>query len=172
MPSPIDPSKVWRRRERLALTLGCCAALAACVWALAPLTPTPVIATELGPPAVESEDETGLEPLDRTAFAAKLWNPVPEPATPSIAPEPKQAATPPPKLQLIGILHDPTADGSPVLRAALYDPDADTLHIVASGEAIGRVRVASVDPESVRLDVGGRPTILALRDDTTPGGQP
>ncbi|QKK07541.1 MAG: hypothetical protein HND58_04745 [Planctomycetota bacterium] len=69
-------------------------------------------------------------------------------------------------------MHDTTDGGERTLRAALYDPDTDTLHIVASGEQIGGVLIASVDPDSVRLDVGGRPTTLALRDETDSGGRP
>lgn len=172
MPSPSDPIRIWRRRERLTLAVGGCAVFAAMVWAFVPLAPVPEVSTEIRTPTLERALERGPLPLVRAAFAAKLWNPVPKPVTPSVAPEPRPAAAPPPRLQLIGIVNDPSADGSPVLRAALYDPDADTLHIVESGERIGRARVDSVAVDSVRLEIDGRESTLALRDDTSLGRGP
>lgn len=169
MPSPSDPIRLWRRRERLALAVGGCAVFAAMVWAFVPLAPVPEVSTELRTPTLERALKRGPLPLDRAAFAAKLWNPVPKPVTPSVVPEPRQAAAAPPRLQLIGIVNESAADGSSVLRAALYDPDTDRLHIVESGKSIGRVRVASVAVDSVRLDIDGREATLALRDETLPG---
>lgn len=165
MPSPSDPTRVWQRRERLALAIGSCAVLASLAWALAPLSPVRDLDVELRRPAGGESGEDALPPVDRAAFAARLWNPLPPPATPGAAPEPRQAAAASPRLQLIGIVHDTAHDGEQILRAALYDPDSDTLHIVASGEQIGGVLIAAVDPDSVRLEVGGRPATLALRDE-------
>lgn len=172
MPSPNDPTRIWRRRERLTLTLCSCAVLASLAWALAPLGPMPDIAGTIRPPAFDGAVESDVAPLDRSAFAAKLWNPVPAPATPTVTPEPRQAAVPLPKLQLIGIVQDAAGNEKQILRAALYDPDTDTLHIVASGEEIGGVLIAAIDPDSVQLEVGGRPATLALRDDASPGRRP
>lgn len=156
----------------MTLALGGCAVLASLAWALAPLSPVPDLKVELRSPAGGESGEDALPPVDRAAFAARLWNPLPPPATPGAAPEPRQAAAPPPRLRLIGIVHDTANDGEQVLRAALYDPDTDTLHIVASGEQIGGVLIASVDPDSVRLEIGGRPATLALRDEPDPGRRP
>ncbi|QKK07462.1 MAG: hypothetical protein HND58_04345 [Planctomycetota bacterium] len=132
----------------------------------------PDLDVELRSPARGESGEDALPPVDRGAFAARLWNPLPPPATPETTSEPRQAAAPPPRLQLIGIVHDTAHDGEQILRAALYDPDTDTLHIVASGEQIVGVLIAAVDPESVRLEVGGRPATLALRDEPDSGRRP
>ena len=172
MPSPSDPTRAWRRRQRTTLAIGGCAVLASLAWALAPLSPVPDLDVELRSPARGESGEDALPPVDRGAFAARLWNPLPPPATPETTSEPRQAAAPPPRLQLIGIVHDTAHDGEQILRAALYDPDTDTLHIVASGEQIVGVLIAAVDPESVRLEVGGRPATLALRDEPDSGRRP
>lgn len=171
MPSPNDPTRIWRRRERWTLALaGCVVTLTAC-WAFAPLGPPPAVSAELRTPATGDEPSHAPAPVDRAAFAAKLWNPVPPPPAAAAVDPPKPAA-PPPTLQLIGIVHDASDGGEHALRAALYDPNSDTLHIVVAGEQIGRVRVAAIEPDSVRLDIAGRPATLALRDDTRPGRRP
>lgn len=156
----------------MTLSIGGCAVLASLAWALASLAPVPDLEVELRRPARGESGEDALPPVDRAAFAARLWNPQPPPSTPEATSEPKQAAADPPRLQLIGIVHDTTDGGERTLRAALYDPDTDTLHIVASGEQIGGVLIASVDPASVRLEIGGRPATLALRDEPGSGRRP
>ena len=172
MPSPSDPIRLWRRRERLTLAAGGCAVFAVLVWAFVPLAPVPEVSTEIHAPTFERFTHRSPLPLDRAAFAAKLWNPAPKPVTAIVVPEPRQAVAPPPRLQLIGIVNESAADDSSVLRAALYDPDTDRLHIVESGKSIGRVRVASVAVDAVRLDIDGREATLALRDETLPGRGP
>lgn len=135
------------------------------IWALRPLPAPPVIGVELtAPPARDEAVDGAIESLDQAAFAALIWNP---PAAPerSVAGVEASASVPPPRLQFIGIVHDTVEDGSVLLRAALYDPDTDTLHLVASGERIGAITVAAIERGEVSLECSGRTTILALRDD-------
>jgi len=138
------------------------------VWALGALPDVAVTDPELAaPPSREEEGETGS--FDRAAFAARIWNPPPPPAASVEVSAPPEKPPPPPRLQLIGIVHDTGGAGAPVLRAALYDPATDRLHLVASGETIGPVTVSRIDKDGVSLDSGGRASRLALRDDP-PGG--
>ena len=122
---------------------------------------------QASPPRVGGVE--AFEPLDRTAFAAAIWNP---PAAPERPPGTIEKATPvpPPRLQLIGIVHDTDEDGAVLLRAALYDPDTDKLHLVASGELIGAVTVASIESGVVSLESAGRTSRLALREPPQPDG--
>lgn len=139
--------------------LGAAAACAA--WALWPLRPPPELTQGV---AVEESQAERAAPgsetvaLDTTAFAAPLWiappPPPPKPASPAPPPPP-----PPLRLQLVGIVVE---EGGP--RAVLYDPDADVLHIVASGEAVGSCVVESVSKAEVTLRQGDRLRTLALRD--------
>jgi hypothetical protein len=55
-------------------------------------------------------------------------------------------------------------------RAALYDPDSDELHIVASGDAIGLRSVDSVARDRVTIREGSLVRTLAL--DPKPGAPP
>lgn len=105
-------------------------------------------------PLIEDEQE----PLDQSAFIVRLWNPPPEARDARMA---EQSAPPPkpPRLQLIGI----TDDGRQ-LRAALYDPDADRLFIVGTGDHVKKHTV-TVTPDAVELVNGKITHRLALRKD-------
>lgn len=163
---------LWRRRDRQVLAAGGVAVTACLVWAMIPLGPFPAVKTELHVPDSNAPEESDIEPLHRAAFSAKLWNPVPAPAVAEADPEPTEAILPPPNLQLIGIVRDTTENGAVLLRAALYDPATDKMHIVASGEQISGVLVAAIEPGTVHLDAGGRRTALVLRDEQSWGKQP
>ena len=164
MPSPSDPITAWRRRQRTASAIAIIALAGTTLWSWWPLpaphTPDPT----LQPPTNDAETIDGPAPLDREAFAALIWNPPPEPER-AVESAPTANTPPPPRLQLIGIARDAGPDGDQVLRAAIYDPDTDRLHIVAQGERIGAVTVLAVEPGVVRLDSGGRPSELRLRKD-------
>ncbi len=109
-------------------------------------------------------DDRRARALDRAAFAASIWNP--PPALERTAEQAPTRQHPPPlRLQLIGIARDAGPGGDQVLRAALYDPDTDRLHILAEGERVGAVTVIAVEPGVVRLESGGRTAELRLRRD-------
>lgn len=162
MPSPTDPITAWRRRQRTAGAIAILALAGSALWSWWPLpaphTPDPA----LQPPTNDAETIDGPTPLDRDAFAALIWNPPPAP--PRAAESAPTASTAQPlRLQLIGIARDTGPGGDQVLRAAIYDPDTDKLHIVAEGERIGAVTVLAVEPGVVRLENGGRTSELRLR---------
>lgn len=106
----------------------------------------------------EAEVKT-LAAVDVAAFRVPIW--VAEPAPP---PPPAPVTPPPPpaplKLQLLAIVNE-----NGVYRAAVYDPDADKLLVVAAGEKIGSRRVEKVDKSAVTLadDTGKR--VLALKQE-------
>ncbi|MFG0243483.1 MAG: hypothetical protein ACF8R9_11925 [Phycisphaerales bacterium JB054] len=136
----------------------------ALAWGLRPLPAMPALDPELNAPSPHDSGSDTIEPLDRTAFAAAIWNPPAAPERPAATVE-RTTPVPPPKLQLIGIVHDTDEDGAVLLRAALYDPDTDKLHLVASGERVGAVTVASIERGVVSLESAGRTSRLALREE-------
>lgn len=145
------------------LALGGVAVAFAISWSIWPLPRVaPFDATLEEPESAGGEDEP-VTLFARSAFAARIWNP---PAALEAGAPVVTAAkpAPPPRLQLIGIVHDTAEDGSPLLRAALYDPDTDKLHIVASGEQIGVVTITVVDAKGVDLEASGRANRLVLRE--------
>lgn len=170
MRSTSDPLGAWSNRQRGALVAVGAALALGLAWALRPLHRAPAVEVELGAPDGSVPGPGDLAPLDRAAFAAHIWNPPPRPEAAEVSSDTREQPAPPPKLQLIGVAHDTGADGDTVLRAALYDPDTDKLHLVASGERIGAVRV-SVDPEGVSLETAGGTARLALRDERGEGGR-
>lgn len=170
MPSPSDPILRWRHRERFALAGGGTAVLLSAMWAFWPLPRLqPPDATLTVPDRAPTERDEP-DSFTREAFAARIWNPPPVPGQ-----DPVPIATVPPpsavtRLQLIGIVHDDDGSGEVVTRAAIYDPETDKLHIVASGESIGLIAIAGVDDTGVDLASAGRTTRLVLRRDADPGG--
>ncbi|MCC7389842.1 MAG: hypothetical protein IT431_13865 [Phycisphaerales bacterium] len=164
MPSPTDPITAWRRRQRTAGATAVVVLAASALWSWWPLPALPTADPALRPPADDAGTIDGPAPLDRAAFAASIWNPPPAPER--TAEQAPTASTPPPlRLQLIGIARDAGPGGDQVLRAALYDPDTDRLHILAEGERVGAVTVIAVEPGVVRLESGGRTAELRLRRD-------
>lgn len=164
MSSPSDPISTWRGRQRIAHAAAAAGVAVSALWAWWPLQDPPTIDPTVRAPAGPESPADGPTPLDRAAFAAAVWNPPPATERPAER-APADTAPPPLRLQLIGIARDPAPDGEDVLRAALYDPDTDRLHIVAEGERVGAVTVTAVEPGMVRLETGGRQTELRLRSD-------
>ncbi|MCC7389642.1 MAG: hypothetical protein IT431_12835 [Phycisphaerales bacterium] len=167
MRSANSPISACTRRDRAAAAVAAPALLAAALWAAWPLPHLPNPDPAPGAPDHPTNHPTDAAeppPFDRQAFAAAIWNPPPQPERPA---ELAAAPAPPPlpRLQLIGIAHDAGPDGLPVLRAALYNPDTDRLHILAAGERIGTVTILAVEPGLVRFDSGGRPGELRLRQE-------
>lgn len=164
MRSTSDPIRAWKRRERSAIAIAGIALALSLGWALRPLPSVPAIDAGLDAPPPDGRGDETVEPLDRAAFAAAIWNPPAAPERPAARVE-RTPPAPPPRLQLIGIVHDTDEDGTALLRAALYDPDTDKLHLVASGERVGAVTVASIESGVVSLESAGRTNRLALREE-------
>jgi hypothetical protein len=125
--------------------------------------------TSFPAPAAAVAEHRERSSVDRAAFAAKIWNPPPAPPA-AQPPAPASRPAPPPRLQLVGIVRDVDDAGEITLRAALYDPDTDRLHVVACGEMVGGVAVASIDSTGISLEAGGRRSRLGLREER--GGGP
>jgi hypothetical protein len=129
-------------------------------WALWPVqvpnVPDPMLDSSTDKP----RSAMTLTALNLDAFRTPIWVSPPPP------PEPEKPAAPPPplKLQLLAILSE-----NGVYKAALYDPDTDTVLVVAAGETLGSARtVESVLADRVAVrDARGLRT-LALREEQRP----
>lgn len=146
-----------RRRDRLTTVAGVAIVLLCGMWALWPLPRAEVEPVRVEPPE-PAGDDAAPAPLNLAAFDVDLWHVPPQPVAAAEVTEPP----PPPaplRLQLIGILTETGEDGARRL-AALYDPDADRLHIVAAGESVGSLTVAAVRTGGVELsDARGSRTL-------------
>ena len=169
-----DPVLALNRSTRAWAIAAGALALGVGVWAFWPIDRAPL--------SLESASGAEHAPppklaLNADAFAAPLWTPTPPAPAPVVVQKP---VTPPLKLQLIGITRDtPPQGGSPVLRAALYDPDSDKLLIVAAGEKIKLIgtatspssptyTVASLTADAIELTDGETTRTLSLKDDRPP----
>lgn len=149
-PEPRTPRALW---------IGCAMALGACAfWALRPLGEPEAPSAAL---AVETDGRVAAAPpppLDLAAFNAPLWVAAPEPPPPA-APPPPPPPPAPVRIQLLAIVR---GDDGP--RAALYDPDSDTLATLGAGGTIGRCTVEEVTASSVRLKDGENTHTLSLEE--------
>lgn len=148
MPSTNDPISTATRRNHAALAICAMTTIACAIWALMPMSQPNLTVPTLNAPTTDTHTEDKPN-LDARLFAVDLWNPPPVQINPTQTAA-TQRPTPSPKYELIGIINDQTQDG-PILRAALYDPAADQLLIVTSGDIIGTHTVSSIDEEAVTL---------------------
>ncbi len=159
--STADPLRLWRSRQRAVIALGAFWVLGVIAWSMWPLPQRSIAAPSLDP-RIDSIEDSALPPLNQQAFLAPIWNPIPEPTPVEAAPPP--ARPEPIRFTLVGIVRDVGDDGEQVLRAALYDPTTDKMHVVASGERVGSFEV-QVEATAVVLTDGSRTHRLQLRDD-------
>ncbi len=150
-----------RRVTRLACALGAIALGGTALWAFAPLASqeAPAAGWETPEPAQPGPGQD-RPAIDRSAFAATIWNPV---AARDALQQSQPSATEqarPLRIQLIAIIDE--GDGR--LRAALYDQERDRLFIVATGDRVGGHTVTSVAAGGVELTDGRSATRLALRE--------
>lgn len=143
---------------RVTSVVGAVATLACLAWALRPLDAAPaVVAVNLATGA-GSVAEIGGPVVQAPLLATSLWNPPPAPAQEA---KPSNEAPPaPPRYQLIGIIHE---DGE--LKAALYDPGADRILIVRSGDNIEGQRVIAVNERSVEISDGTQSSTIILKEE-------
>lgn len=132
--------------------------LGCALWALAPIQSLADEPPESVPKTAAPAIQDLPTPIDTAIFSnARLWNPPPVavPAQPQVAQNPSK----PFRLQLIGIIHE-----GEQLHAALYDPDADRIVIVASGQRINDLTVVSVGTKTVELSDGQSKHELRLQE--------
>jgi hypothetical protein len=149
---------------------------AACVcaaWAVWPLSRQAILPFERpAPPSESSAPHLEAPPLNLAAFDAPLWR---EPVLAAAEPVPPSAPPPPPpppplKLQLLGIVGEPSGD-TITYRAALYDPDSDRIIVVTSGDTVAGRTVTTVEAGSVALALGTTTHTLLLRPDRPPAAE-
>ena len=92
--------------------------------------------------------------LDASVFQVRLWN---APVQPESATASKDEPTAPPNIELIAIITEPDR-----LVAALYEVGADRLHMVTTGDRIGRLEIRQVDDRGADLRDGSRTFRLEL----------
>lgn len=134
-------------------------AVVALTWALVPVrTPTASFGDRMTSEAapVESTGGNPAKPaFDASVFQVRLWNaPV---QSDSATASREEAPPPPPNLELIAIITE-----SERLVAALYEVGADQLHMVSTGDHVGRLEIENVDARGVDLRDGSRTFRLAL----------
>ena len=147
----------------LAVAVGAFAAIGAFWWAIAvPSSPAPYV-PDLDESSIEapSHGDTARPAWDLTPFDVALWTAPPPPSTPQ-PPPPTPRRLPPPRYQLVGVVSQPDADDTSAFAAVLYDPDADTLVMVRTGDAIGEHTVQSVNTDGVTLAGGNAEHRLEL----------
>ncbi|MEE8154271.1 MAG: hypothetical protein V3T53_04850 [Phycisphaerales bacterium] len=108
------------------------------------------------PTTTPIDDEDHL--FDQGAFVVRLWNPSPPPP-PEVRDALVAGRTAPLRLQLIGIIDDGRQ-----LRAALYDPEADRLLIVTTGDRVQQHTI-TISADAVELADGRVTHRLTLRKD-------
>lgn len=137
-------------------------------WAIS--NPKPIALDSEWEPNPMAPNKPDSDELDYALFDVTLWD---EPETvASSTPAMVVPATPPsppvPRLELIGILTEPSFSGqSPSRRAVLYDPDRDELVFASAGESVASVLVQSIDESTVRLSVADQTYRIPL--DADPG---
>lgn len=136
--------------------------LAAAAWAGWPQRNEPVAPAQLrvaatGPAVVK------LQTIDIAAFNAPIWNPTPSPKP--------AAPLPPLRLQLVAITGEVAPDGTRQFRAAVYDPDTDSLFQVIEGEKVAGRSVVRVTAGEIEIaEATGRRRLVL--DVLAPGGAP
>lgn len=184
MPMPplmYKPRSITNARSRRRLMLGAAVAvppfctLFVAVWAFRAPPPTPEQQSlQIAEP---SEAPRLREPLDAAAFSAVLWHtPPPPPPEPEQQPEtqpvlaaapPPPPPPPPPAIQLLAILTPSAAQGTPAESnrrlAIAYDPDADEIRTLRSGDDIGGGwSVDAVTDDAITLRQERRTVALTL----------
>ncbi len=125
----------------------------------APRAATPdVLAAEVSVQAARLHDAMsqapapGLSPRNPFAFNASASHAQPATAHAAVADEPAPVfATPLPPLLLMGVAEETTLKGP--RRTAIIGGEADTIYMVAEGEAVGeRYRVTKIGADAVELE--------------------
>jgi hypothetical protein len=147
----MDPARAIRAKLWATRGLAGVAALGLAVWAFMPLASPTIEAPDLRPEQASPSQDEPDEPWNESAFAAVIWHAPPKPEVVEPAPTAQRMVRRTPmNIQLIAIV---TRDDGTSL-AALYDPDTDALHLVASGEPIGDFTVEAIEPPLVTLAQG------------------
>lgn len=130
-------------------------------WALDDVELAPIQLDTLVDPALDASPVVIAAPevlaIDPQVFAVALWNPRPRPEAPPPAVE---APTEPIRLQLVAVVRDGTS-----LRAAVYDPEDDRIHLVTDGEMVRDFLVNQVTLAGVELSRNRSVHRLRIKED-------
>lgn len=158
------------RRRLIALwLLGAPALVLSAAWSFVLRSPPPVPGDVTIEPRVSegNQADENLQPFDPDIFFARLWIPPPVKKIDAAANAPAVAERPSPlNLQLIGIIEgapsesitgsssDTPENGAAERKAALYDPQTDTLFIAAVGETLQQHTIVAIAAEYVEFSIG------------------
>lgn len=172
-PSPSDPLARAQRRTKRVAAFAITAVTIAGVWAFWParnasgsqdLGAPPKPTTELSSAAVLAT----TEPINLAAFDAALWIDPPAPIV-DAAPTPPPAPAPL-RAQLIAIAGSVSsatpstgADSGRTLSAIFYDPDADVLRTLRTGDRIDGRTIDAIDAHGVTISLADAAQRLELR---------
>lgn len=148
------------RARRHCQVVGAAVALICSAWAVWPRSTvaigTPQLRTSATGPTLARTTS-----IDLAAFNAPIWNPTPPP---------KPIPPPPPmRLQLVAIAAETLPNGHSQFRAAVYDPDTDTLLQVVNGDQIAGRGVIRVTANEVEISEGQATRRLVLDTATSVG---
>lgn len=149
-----DPIAQLRRSLRRQTPAGLAVLVGVAVWTFWPQPP--VVPRRLALSAPASLQRPERPALDEASFDVTLWTAPRKPQPEMAAQAPRDPA---PRLELIGIVRD---EG--ILRAAIYDPATDQLHVVRDGDVIDRCTV-TVAEESVEITSGSSRWTLRIREE-------
>lgn len=156
----VDPIHAARQATRRIVILGVACAACTLAWAFLPSRRSEWNQPVVLAPAAGSDATLGesaqTPPVDAAAYRVALW--VPPPPPPAAPAKPQPIAL---NLQLLGIHHERSGDHD-ILRATLYDPATDRIHIVADGDKLGAFTIASVNTKGVDVSDGTLVRTLAL----------
>ncbi|MCC6321908.1 MAG: hypothetical protein IT438_10800 [Phycisphaerales bacterium] len=159
------------RRTHFAAATSLAAIALAAWWALRPLgvpafDGAASVASQLPPPPLSDQPlpRRKLAALDLTAFSTPLWVAPPVPPAPPAPAEPPKPL-PPLKVQVIAIVRDGgNADKHEEFTVLVYDPDADRLLSLRTGDQIAGRTIARITEISVELRERDRTRVIALSD--------
>jgi hypothetical protein len=110
------------------------------------------------PPSDAVTSAPTTDSFDRNAFDVVLWNPTESRRASNGGAGSGAASRPAARLQLVGITEEKSG-----LHAALYDPEADRLYVVASGDRIPGQRVEKLTSTEIVLVGTTGTSRIALR---------
>ncbi|MBX3408184.1 MAG: hypothetical protein KF869_15635 [Phycisphaeraceae bacterium] len=160
-----------RRSTDVLLFVACASSIVACAWWALGTSHHSSTANEPGEPAdsvpAARDKSTRTDSpiaLDLAAFRTPIWVAPPHPpAQPESAPQPKPEPPPPPppplKWQLLAIVR---AHSDMPPHAMIYDPESDSVHELAAGDAHSGAIISAVHADRVIIRRGRHTHTLLL----------
>lgn len=140
-------------------------------WAFRPLPMPRLEASFSAPTPEESVPRLQRPAVDLAAFSAPLWvAPPAPPATPPITDPPKPL--PPLRVQVLAIVVDAEDIGhEPEFSVLIYDPDADRVLSLRSGDQVAGRTIARITRSTVEFRERDRTRTMALHE-AAPNSKP